>query len=56
MPGPGSYNCSLANIKPETKPQKFQFFGSTANRFERNENQEPGVGPGDYETVGGTKT
>ena len=55
MPGPGSYNYSQANIKPETKPQKFQFFGTTANRFEKNENQDPGVGPGDYEILPGTK-
>jgi len=47
-PGPGSYDV---NLKPEQSvPNKFQFFGSTVDRFnEKNENQA--IGPGSYKIV-----
>jgi hypothetical protein len=33
-PGPGAYyNGQQSNFKPETKPQRLQFFGSTVERF-----------------------
>lgn len=33
-PGPGAYyHPSQSSFKPETKPQRLQFFGSTVERF-----------------------
>ena len=50
-PGPGAYhNGFKSDFKPETKPQRLQFFGSTVERFtEANKfkvNEE--IGPGSY--------
>ena len=46
-PGPGSYN--LSGLKKNNKESKFQFFGSTANRFST-EYEMNDVGPGHYNT------
>ena len=39
-PGPGSYNLDTEVPKSKKLSNKFQFFGSTAHRFEH-EKQEP---------------
>ena len=51
VPGPGRYHDGFkSDFKPETRPQRLQFFGSTverfteANRFKANEE----IGPGKY--------
>lgn len=54
-PGPGSYSIP-ATIRPQSKPQKHQFFGSTTARFQNSTLDKAGatgnnIGPGKYETV-----
>ena len=51
VPGPGAYNAAQrSDFKPETKPQRLQFFGSTVERFTESNKfkQNDEVGPGSY--------
>jgi hypothetical protein len=48
-PGPGSYDVNSKN--EQSVPNKFQFFGSTVDRFnERSESEA--IGPGSYKIEG----
>lgn len=54
-PGPGQYyDAQQSTFKPETRPQRLQFFGSTVERFTENNkfklNED--IGPGTYPTSG----
>ena len=58
-PGPGHYHDGQKSaFRPETKPQRLQFFGSTVerftdtNRFKKNDD----IGPGSYQFAGNTFT
>ncbi|KRX01964.1 hypothetical protein PPERSA_07609 [Pseudocohnilembus persalinus] len=49
-PGPGYYHNEsvLSSIKPQTKKQKFQFFGTGSLRFKEQGKQYTQAGPGAY--------
>ncbi len=55
-PGPGQYfDAQISNFRPETKPHRLQFFGSTVERFTeqaRNKQVTEELGPGHYNVTG----
>mmetsp|Transcript_1216 Transcript_1216/g.1101 ORF Transcript_1216/g.1101 Transcript_1216/m.1101 type:complete len:186 (-) Transcript_1216:80-637(-) len=49
-PGPGHYNVQTYALKPQNKDEKFQFFGSTEDRFPTSQRSmdESNISPGMY--------